>query len=167
MDLTPEEILALLKSIPTKEAASARKQIDNESEADVNLLVQVSGRLVRGAKPKPAKGTSRIPWKVAVALFVKRAGFTGPTTVKLLADAITDAINMGRDAEADLIVASGVGDALALVERDLFSKLPPIEKEGTIKFVPHSDGGIKAIRQPMLTVDNALESEEGDEDAAK
>ena len=57
MELTPEEILALVKAIPSKEAKEARKAIANDSKVEVDILVRVQGVVKRASKPKPSKGT--------------------------------------------------------------------------------------------------------------
>tara|TARA_R110002167_G_scaffold250397_3_gene456573 strand:+ start:699 stop:1190 length:492 start_codon:yes stop_codon:yes gene_type:complete len=163
MSITNEEIVAIMKAFSSKDVKAARDLINNDSEVDIDLVFKVSGKLLRGQKPKPAKGTSTIPWKVAMALVIKRSGFTGPQSARLLADAITTAVSLNKDAAAELMAESGVGDALALVDRELFSKLPPIEKDGTIKFV----GEAVAVRQPVLVVDNEPVSLGEDEIAAK
>lgn len=150
MSITNEEIMAITKAFSSKDIKEARDLIGNNSEVDINLMLKISGRLVRSKKPKPSKGTSSIPWKVAMALFVKRSGFTGPQTARVLADAICEAMRMGRDAQSDLLSESGVGDALQLVEQELFAKLPPIEKDGAIRFV----GDVNAVRQPLLVEDD-------------
>ena len=134
MQLTPEEILALVKAIPTKEAKAARKAIANGSQSEVDVLVRISGTIKRANKPKPAKGTSAIPWKAAIALFLKRSGATGPASARLLADVITESAKLGAEAKQALLLESGVGDALQIVDRELFSKLPPIAKDGNITF---------------------------------
>jgi|GEM_PF-5945175 len=145
MNLNPEEIVAILKVIPTKECTAARKAIENDSQTEIDLVVRVSGKLERAAKPKPSKGTSRIPWTAAIALFLKRSGATGPSTIKLLAEVICEAAAMDSGAKASLLKESGVGDALQIVDEELFSKLPPIEKNGNITF----KGEVEAIRQPV------------------
>tara|TARA_R110000824_G_scaffold295144_1_gene483511 strand:- start:56 stop:556 length:501 start_codon:yes stop_codon:yes gene_type:complete len=166
MDLTPEEILALMKSIPTKEVTEARKQIENKSEADVNLMIRVSGRLVRGGKPEPTKGTSGIPWLVAMALFMHRSGATGDDSITTLAEAINDAKKMNSDARKTLLRKNGVAAALVKIEQDLVENLPKIEKQGTIKFIPSAEGGMMVIREPMLAVDNDS-STDSDSEVAK
>lgn len=163
MSITPEEIMAIVKAFSSKDVKAARDSINNDSEMDIDLVLKVSGKLVRGQKPKPAKGTSTIPWKVAMALLVKRSGVTGPQSARVLADAITTAVTLSTDARTELLAESGVGDAMELVDRELFSKLPPIEKDGTIKFV----GDAAAVRQPVLVVDNEPVLSGEDEIAAK
>lgn len=163
MSITPEEIMAIVKAFSSKDVKAARDSINNDSEMDIDLVLKVSGKLVRGQKPKPAKGTSTIPWKVAMALLVKRSGVTGPQSARVLADAITTAVTLSKDARTELLAESGVGDAMELVDRELFSKLPPIEKDGTIKFVGEAD----AVRQPVLVVDNEPVLSGEDEIAAK
>jgi hypothetical protein len=163
MSITSEEIMAIVKAFSSKDVKAARDSINNDSEVDIDLVLKVSGKLVRGQKPKPAKGTSTIPWKVAMALLVKRSGVTGPQSARVLADAITTAVTLSKDARTELLTESGVGDAMELVDRELFSKLPPIEKDGTIKFV----GDAAAVRQPVLVVDNEPVLSGEDEIAAK
>ena len=116
----------------------------------MNLVVKVAGKLKRAKKPKPTKGTSSIPWKVAMALFAKRAGFTKEQTAKVLLETLTASIEADSDKQAELLKESGVGDALAMLDREVFSKLPPIQRDGNITFKVDV---IEAIREPILVAD--------------
>ena len=161
MELTSQEIIAITKAFNTKAVSLAKQDIDNNSEIDVNLVVKVAGKLKRAKKPKPAKGTSSIPWKVAMALFAKRAGFTKEQTAKVLLETLTVSIEADSDKQAELLKESGVGDALAMLDREVFSKLPPIERDGNITFKVDV---IEAIREPMLVADqDAPDLGEGEE----
>lgn len=153
-NFTHEEVLAITKALSKKEIDSARKDFPSGQEVDIDLVVRVAGKLKRG-KSFESKGTSQIPWKVAMALLLKRSGFTGPQTARLLADAIKDSLEMGKDSKTELLKESGVGDALALIDRELFSKLPKIQKDGNITF---SAMLVEPVRVPTLVVDDDTES---------
>jgi|TARA_R110002020_G_scaffold25794_4_gene83513 hypothetical protein len=153
-NFTHEEVLAITKALSKKEIDSARKDFQSGEEVDIDLVIRVAGKLKRG-KAFESKGTSQIPWKVAMALLLKRSGFTGPQTARLLADAIKDSIDMGKDSKTELLKESGVGDALALIDRELFSKLPKIQKDGNITF---SAMLVEPVRVPTLVVDDDTES---------
>ena len=153
-NFTHEEVLAITKALSKKEIDSARKDFPSGEEVDIDLVVRVAGKLKRG-KAFESKGTSQIPWKVAMALLLKRSGFTGPQTARLLADAIKDSLEMGKDSKTELLKESGVGDALALIDRELFSKLPKIQKDGNITF---SAMLVEPVRVPTLVVDDDTES---------
>ena len=150
MELTSQEIIAITKAFNTKAVSLAKQDIDNNSEIDVNLVVKVAGKLKRAKKPKPAKGTSSIPWKVAMALFAKRAGFTKEQTAKVLLETLTVSSEADSDKQAELLKESGVGDALAMLDREVFSKLPPIQRDGSITFKVDV---IEAVREPILVAD--------------
>ena len=164
MELTSQEIIAITKAFNTKAVSLAKQDIDNNSEIDVNLVVKVAGKLKRAKKQKPAKGTSSIPWKVAMALFAKRAGFTKEQTAKVLLETLTVSIEADSDKQAELLKESGVGDALAMLDREVFSKLPPIERDGNITFKVDV---IEAIREPMLVADQDAPSLGEGEEVAK
>ena len=153
-NFTHEEVLAITKALSKKQIDSARKDFPSGEEVDIDLVIRVAGKLKRG-KAFESKGTSQIPWKVAMALLLKRSGFTGPQTARLLADAIKDSIDMGKDSKTELLKESGVGDALALIDRELFSKLPKIQKDGNITF---SAMLVEPVRVPTLVVDDDTES---------
>ena len=153
-NFTHEEVLAITKALSKKEIDSARKDFPSGEEVDIDLVIRVAGKLKRG-KAFESKGTSQIPWKVAMALLLKRSVFTGPQTARLLADAIKDSIDMGKDSKTELLKESGVGDALALIDRELFSKLPKIQKDGNITF---SAMLVEPVRVPTLVVDDDTES---------
>ena len=161
MELTSQEIIAITKAFNTKAVSLAKQDIDNNSEIDVNLVVKVAGKLKRAKKPKPAKGTSSIPWKVAMALFAKRAGFTKEQTAKVLLETLTVSIEADSDKQTELLKESGVGDALAMLDREVFSKPPPIQRDGSITFKVDA---IEAIRKPILVADqDAFTLGEGEE----
>lgn len=164
MELTSQEIIAITKAFNTKAVSLAKQDIDNNSEIDVNLVVKVAGKLKRAKKPKPAKGTSSIPWKVAMALFAKRAGFTKEQTAKVLLETLTASIEADSNKQAELLKESGVGDALAMLDREVFSKLPPIERDGNITFKVDV---LEAIREPMLVADQDAPSLGEGEEVAK
>ena len=153
-NFTHEEVLAITKALSKKQIDNARKDFPSGEEVDIDLVVRVAGKLKRG-KAFESKGTSQIPWKVAMALLLKRSGFTGPQTARLLADAIKDSLEMGKDSKTELLKESGVGDALALIDRELFSKLPKIQKDGNITF---SAMLVEPVRVPTLVVDDDTES---------
>ena len=150
MELTSQEIIALTKAMSGKAVTIAKRDIDNNSEIDVNLIVKIAGKLKRGAKSKPVKATSSIPWKVALALFAKRSGFTREQTAKVLLDAVTLALDTDKDKEKQLLEEMGVGDALAMLDREVFDKLPKKSRDGNITF---DVAVIEAIRQPILVTD--------------
>lgn len=162
-NLTPEEIIALLKAVPTKESAKARKAIANDSQVEIDTVVRVKGILKRG-EAFDSKGTSRIPWKVAIALLLKRSGVTGPGSIELLTEAIRDAVAMNKDARNELLKENGVGDALQIVDKELCEKLPPIQKDGNISFAASV---VEAVRQPELVVDEENNNENSGTQAAK
>jgi len=150
VELTSQEIIALTKAMSGKAVTIAKRDIDNNSEIDVNLIVKIAGKLKRGAKSKPVKATSSIPWKVALALFAKRSGFTREQTAKVLLDAVTLALDTDKDKEKQLLEEMGVGDALAMLDREVFDKLPKKSRDGNITF---DVAVIEAIRQPILVTD--------------
>ena len=150
MGFTSQEIIALTKAFNTKSVSIAKMDINNDSEIDVNLIVQIAGKLKRGRKSKPVKATSTIPWKVALALFAKRSGFTREQTAKVLLEAVTFALQTNSDKKTELLDEMGVGDALAMLDREVFNKLPKNTRDGNITF---EVAMMKAIREPMLVAD--------------
>ena len=164
MELTSQEIIALTKAFNTKAVSIAKRDIDNNSEIDVNLVVKVAGKLKRGSKSKPVKATSTIPWKVAMALFAKRAGFTKEQTAKVLLETLTVAINSNSDKQSELLKESGVGDALAMLDREVFDKLPKKQRDGNITF---DVAMVEAMRGPTLVADEDAPTLGEGEEAAK
>ena len=150
MGFTSQEIIALTKAFNTKSVSIAKMDINNDSEIDVNLIVQIAGKPKRGRKSKPVKATSTIPWKVALALFAKRSGFTREQTAKVLLEAVTFALETNSDKKTELLDEMGVGDALAMLDREVFNKLPKNTRDGNITF---EVAMMKAIREPMLVAD--------------
>ena len=163
MSFSNEEILAITKALSSKEVSAARKQINSSSEVDINLMVKIVGKLKRG-EPSESKGTSRIPWKVAIALLLKRSGVTGPNSIKLLASTIQDAVAMNKEARDEILNENGVGDALQVVDRELCSKLPKIQKDGNITF---ESAEVQAIRVPIEVADFDSETFGEGEEVAK
>lgn len=164
MELTSQEIIALTKAFNTKAVSIAKRDIDNNSEIDVNLVVKVAGKLKRGSKSKPVKATSTIPWKVAMALFAKRAGFTKEQTAKVLLETLTVAINSNSDKQSELLKESGVGDALVMLDREVFDKLPKKQRDGNITF---DVAMVEAMRGPTLVADEDAPTLGEGEEAAK
>tara|TARA_R110000744_G_scaffold343840_1_gene449057 strand:+ start:1248 stop:1742 length:495 start_codon:yes stop_codon:yes gene_type:complete len=150
MELTSQEIIALTKAFTTKAVSLAKQDIDNNSEIDVNLIVKVAGKLKRGSKSKPVKATSTIPWKVALALFAKRSGFTRAQTAKVLLEAVTLALDTNSDKKKEILDEMGVGDALAMLDREVFDKLPKKARDGNVTF---EVAVVEAVRKPILVTD--------------
>ena len=150
MELTSQEIIALTKAFTTKAVSLAKRDIDNNSEIDVNLVVKVAGKLKRGSKSKPVKATSTIPWKVALALFAKRSGFTRAQTAKVLLEAVTLALDTNSDKKTEILDEMGVGDALAMLDREVFDKLPKKARDGNVTF---EVAVVEAVREPILVTD--------------
>jgi len=150
VELTSQEIIALTKAFTTKAVSLAKRDIDNNSEIDVNLVVKVAGKLKRGSKSKPVKATSTIPWKVALALFAKRSGFTRAQTAKVLLEAVTLALNTNSKKTDELLKEMGVGDALAMLDREVFDKLPKKARDGNVTF---EVAVVEAVREPILVTD--------------
>ena len=70
-------------------------------------------------------------------------------------------IGLGKDKQSELLKESGVGDALAMLDREVFSKLPPIDREGNISFDTEI---VEAVRIPILVTSNdTLTLGEGEE----
>jgi len=164
VELTSQEIIAITKAFNTKAVSIAKRDIDNNSEIDVNLVVKVAGKLKRGSKSKPVKATSTIPWKVAMALFAKRAGFTKEQTAKVLLETLTVAINSNSDKQSELLKESGVGDALVMLDREVFDKLPKKQRDGNITF---DVAMVEAMRGPTLVADEDAPTLGEGEEAAK
>ena len=150
MELTSQEIVALTKAFNTKAVSLAKQDIDNNSEIDVNLIVKVAGQLKRGQRSEPVKATSTIPWKVALALFAKRSGFTREQTAKVLLEAVTFALETNSDKQNKLLQEMGVGDAMAMLDREVFDKLPKKQRDGNVTF---EVAVVEAVREPMLVAD--------------
>lgn len=153
MELTSQEIVALTKAFNTKAVSLAKQDIDNNSEVDVNLIVKVAGKLKRGQRSKPVKATSTIPWKVALALFAKRSGFTREQTAKVLLEAVTFALETNSDKQNKLLQEMGVGDAMAMLDREVFDKLPKKQRDGNVTF---EVAVVEAVREPMLVADQDI-----------
>lgn len=163
MSFSSEEIMAITKALSSKEISKARKHIDSGSEVDINLMVKIVGKLKRGDAFE-SKGTSRVPWKVAIALLLKRSGVTGPDSIRLLADTIQDAVAMKKEARDKLLERDGVGDALQRVDRELCDKLPKIQKDGNITF---ESVEVQAVRAPIEVADLNSDSLGEGEEVAK
>jgi|TARA_R110002020_G_scaffold35185_3_gene106256 hypothetical protein len=153
VELTSQEIVALTKAFNTKAVSLAKQDIDNNSEIDVNLIVKVAGKLKRGQRSKPVKATSTIPWKVALALFAKRSGFTREQTAKVLLEAVTFALETNSDKQNKLLQEMGVGDAMAMLDREVFDKLPKKQRDGNVTF---EVAVVEAVREPMLVADQDI-----------
>ena len=65
-------------------------------------------------------------------------------------EAIRDAASMNKDAREKLLSEAGVGDALQVVNKELCEKIPRIQKNGNITFVPQMR---QAIHAPVLVTD--------------
>ena len=60
------------------------------------------------------------------------------------------ALNSNKDKESELLEEMGVGDALAMLDREVFEKLPKKTRDGNITF---EVAVVEAVREPMLVAD--------------
>ena len=74
------------------------------------------------------------------------------------------ALNTNKDKESELLEEMGVGDALAMLDREVFDKLPKKTRDGNITF---EVAMVEAIREPMLVADQDAPTLGEGEDAAK
>jgi hypothetical protein len=131
MTMTNEQIAALdalLKGLGTQEAKGALVPGSHE----VDFTIRVSGSLTKG-EDTVKKPTSSIPWLTTLALFVHRSGIQRDLAMAILRDTMTEALNLDKDAERELLRVSGVADAKELFEAEVTSKLPRTPVQGAVK----------------------------------
>ena len=79
----------------------------------------------------------------------------------MLLEAVTFALETNSDKKTELLEEMGVGDALAMLDREVFDKLPKKTRDGNITF---DVAMVEAVREPMLVADqDTLTLGEGEE----
>jgi len=122
---------AIEKLAKTEEAregcAPGAYQIDQE------VVVHLSGSIKIGEDSEYTPTTS-IPYKTAMALFVRYSGITGPAAMTALTRAMTEAIQLGAEGaeSAEMVAAIADIEAAENVVQAGLDKLPKKTKAGTV-----------------------------------
>ena len=102
-------------------------------QIDQEVVVHLSGSIKIGDDSEYTPTTS-IPYKTAMALFLRYSGITGPAAMTALVKAMTDAIQLGAEGEESVEMVAGIADlaeAEATVQAGL-NKLPKKTKLGAV-----------------------------------
>jgi len=116
----------LAKKEQAREGLSA-----GEHNVDATVTVKINGSISVG-EDFPAKPTSSIPWKTAMALFVRYSGATGETAMNALVRAMSEAIQADEEAEKLILKSVDLEKAVKLVEKKL-EDLPKKNKPGVVR----------------------------------
>ena len=124
------ELLALSKSV--KDAVTkATSEATSPGVYPVDFTVRISGTVQKGEDTFKVP-TSRTPTLAAMALLIQRLGVQRERAVELLMSCVKDAIELGDDAEDQLMENTGVREMEARLRAE-FAKLPPTKVNGAVK----------------------------------
>lgn len=105
--------------------------VPDNTEATVDVTVRFTGKLARGEAGE-RKATSRALRKATLALLVRRMGLQRDAALALLTDVLTEAANMGEDAEKALLEeCPEIEGAFGAVDK-LADALPKIVTSGRV-----------------------------------
>lgn len=99
-------------------------------EVSATVTLHVEGTVKVGADGTYTPTTS-IPMKAAFALFMRYSGITGPAAMDALTRAMTEALTLGKDAEATLAELADLEAAEAKVRAGL-DALPAQTRKGAV-----------------------------------
>ena len=122
---------AIEKLAKTEEAREAVKP--GAYNLDQEVVIHLSGSLKVGEDSEYTPTTS-IPYKTALALFLRYSGITGPAAMTALVKAMTDAIQLGAEGEESAEIVAAIADIEAAekaVQAGL-DKLPKKTKAGAV-----------------------------------
>ena len=66
---------------------------------------------------------------------------------------MTFALETNSDKQNKLLLEMGVGDAMAMLDREVFDKLPKKQRDGNVTF---EVAVVEAVREPMLVADQDI-----------
>ena len=126
-------LLGLSKAIETFMASEKTRDSLSAGKHEINEVVtlHIQGHLNVG-EDFEATATSSIPWKTALALFVRYSGVTGDVAMEALVRAMNEAQNAGEKPEKTISELAELDKAKKIVDEKLAS-MPKIKKHGIVK----------------------------------
>ena len=142
VELTPELALAIERGVEEALKAYAKTQGDPRDLAApdqkveglvINLTLEV-GEMSIGHDTDKTPTTS-IPMLPTLALLVKRMGATREAALTMLKEVMTEALSLGKDASAMLLLESGVAETEKAIKDEVIATLPrsPVKKTVKVK----------------------------------
>jgi len=137
-DLTSTQIVALAKILTdggSKDTVNGARDALETGAHSFDFHVHVCGEFAKGRDVPDAKPTTSIPFTIVCALLIRRMGITRDDALRYLAEAIPEAIKIGKQgtkARNAVLEQEGVTDAMERFDREVTSKLPPQHKRGSI-----------------------------------
>jgi len=139
-ELTAIETVALAQALSSKEVREAKGGLSPTGLDDsgkvarvpVDVTVRITGSLGKGEDFDKVPTVS-VPLISAMALLVRRMGITREAALELLCEVMTDAIELGKDANKTLLEESGVLAAQKQVKEDVLTRLPRTPVQGRVE----------------------------------
>ena len=123
--------IAIAKGIAAKEITSARDSLaPGTYEIDQTVRIVGSFTVAEDTEKTP---TVSIPLKEVLALFIARSGITREASMKLLSEALTDAMTAGTKGEGFVAAASDIDAAFKQQTESLLCGLPKTKVKGAVK----------------------------------
>lgn len=123
------ETLALAKAVKDAAAKKAREELA-VGKHSVDFTVRVSGELTVG-EDESYTPTVKVPFKAALALFVRYSGVTGDAALNALVKAFTEAVEADGDTVAALEASADLVAAEARLNAAL-GELPKATRKGKV-----------------------------------
>jgi len=139
-EFTPEEILVLSSAISAQVKKAAQiemaptgvenKRIIKSRKVDMTVRIQAA---IGRSYDRERDSTCQAVTQGTIALILKYAGVTGKPAQDLLRKVFTEQMELGKDAQKELLKKSGVAEALASFKSEVVSQLPKTHVLGTVK----------------------------------
>ena len=139
-ELNAIETVALAQALSSKEVKAAKGAIaptglDEDGKVarvPVDVTVRIQGTLGKGEDFDKVPTVSA-PLISAMALLVRRMGVTREAALELLCEVMTEAIELGKDANKAILEESGVLEAQGQVKKEVLTRLPKTPVQGRVE----------------------------------
>lgn len=147
VNLTPEEIVALSNMFDkTRDYVKAARDAVKPGKVDIRASIQLAGSLRIGEESEVIP-TYKIPLITTLALMAQRMGVTRDSTLKLIAEVVSEAFsNRESPDEALLALIKDAEKEIERIRKELVTKLPKESRKGQARF-----SGIAERREPDRT----------------
>ena len=141
MALNEAEITALTRAFESKIRTAAAGSIKDGSEHEINIVVQIKGKLSRRDTPAPVAPSGNIPWMAATAAIITKLGAHKEFSTSWLVDVIADAAKATKKERDALLNEPRAKEAFEKLKERVNQTVPFRHKRGALQ----GDFEVKAL----------------------
>lgn len=134
LPLSDVQIAALDGLLKDLDPSESKSRLDPNQTYGFDFTINIRGQLTKHEDTE-RKPTVSTPWLTVIALFVRRCGIQREESMKIILEAMTEAMEAGKDKEKldALYKATGIYDARREYDKQVLSKLPKAKVNGQVR----------------------------------